>query len=105
MEKNNDYKTININGTDYETRVPEKFLSKEKWKPANKKHILSHIPGKILTVNVKSQQKVKKGESLLLLEAMKMKNQVVAPFSGKIKKVYVSEEQTVPKNFLLLEFE
>ncbi len=105
MEDNKDYKIINIDGTEYETKIPERVLSKEKWEPQNEKHILSRIPGKILEVNVKENQKVKKGETLLLLEAMKMKNQVVAPFSGKVKKIHVVGEQTVPKNFLLLEFE
>ncbi len=105
MENNNKTTKLRIGGTDYETIVPERYVSKEKWKPANEKHILSHIPGKVLTINVKDKQKVKKGECLFFLEAMKMKNQILAPFSGTIKKIHVEEGQTVPKKFLLLEFE
>ncbi len=104
MENNNEYKTINIDGTEYETNIPDSFLSRKKWQPPNEKQILSHIPGKILAINVKVGEKVKKGQALFLLEAMKMKNEVVAPFSGTIKSIHVSEDEAVPKSYLLLEF-
>ncbi len=50
-------------------------------------------------------QKVKEGTKLLILEAMKMKNIVVAPVTGTIKTIYVKEGLHVPKQELLIELE
>jgi biotin carboxyl carrier protein len=48
---------------------------------------------------------VERNDKLLILEAMKMKNIIYAPFDAKIKKVYVKEGEMVPKSALLIEFE
>jgi biotin carboxyl carrier protein len=61
------------------------------------------IPGTIIDVFVKSGQSVKQGETLLILEAMKMQNQILMPFDGKLKKVYVSADEKIAKNRLMIE--
>lgn len=61
------------------------------------------MPGLILDVMIKEGQQVKKGDSLLVLEAMKMENTIVAPGDGLVKNLGVEAGLTVEKNQLLLE--
>lgn len=70
-----------------------------------KKQIHSPMPGIIKSLNVKEGQSVSKGDVLLVLEAMKMENEIKAAIEGKVKKVNVSEMNSVEKNELLVEFE
>lgn len=53
------------------------------------------MPGKILSVKVKVGATVKRGDVILILEAMKMENEVVAPADGTIASVDVNEGATV----------
>jgi len=53
---------------------------------------------------VSEGQAVKKGDTLLILEAMKMENALKSPADGVIKKVAVSKGMAVEKNQLLIEF-
>ena len=53
------------------------------------------MPGKILKVLVKEGQQVKAGENMMMLEAMKMQNEILADADATVKAVNVSEGQTV----------
>lgn len=53
------------------------------------------MPGKILSVAVSAGQAVKKGDLLLVLEAMKMQNEIYAPQNATVSEVRVSANQTV----------
>ena len=55
----------------------------------------SPMPGTILSVNVSVGQTVKTGDVLMVLEAMKMENDIVAPCDGTIKQLLVSKGSTV----------
>jgi len=96
---------LNINGTVYKTDLTNKYKNRKSWEAPNLNHILSHIPGKILELFVKEGQEVKKGEGLLILEAMKMKNRIVMPFDGSIKKISVAVGDQVPNHRLMIEIE
>ena len=48
---------------------------------------------------------MKEGQLLLILQAMKMDNKITAPFSGKIKKINVTEGAKIPKGELMIEME
>ena len=63
------------------------------------------MPGLVLSVLVKEGDHVEEGDGLLVLEAMKMENKIVAPRSGIIKAVHVTASQTVDKGIVLIEFE
>lgn len=89
----------------YKTKLTNKFENRTKYKAPNPKHILSYIPGTIVELYVKKGQKVKEGESLLILEAMKMRNQIKMPYDGKIKSIKVAEGDRIPKNHLMIELE
>ncbi len=67
--------------------------------------IKAPMPGLILKVQVKEGQEVKKGDYLLVLEAMKMENTLSAPRDGVVKTVAVEKGAKVDKNQLLIEME
>ena len=62
----------------------------------------SPMPGTILSVNVSVGQAVKSGDVLLILEAMKMENDIVAPCDGTIKQLLVSKGSTVNTDDVLV---
>ncbi|WP_258360378.1 biotin/lipoyl-containing protein [Moorella sulfitireducens] len=53
------------------------------------------MPGSILSVKVKEGERVSAGQLLLLLEAMKMENEIVAPRDGVVKRIYIAAGQSV----------
>lgn len=61
------------------------------------------MPGMILSVNVKEGQEVKEGDTLLILEAMKMENSIAAPKDGIVKAVHIKNSGTVEKGELMIE--
>ncbi len=65
-------------------------------------NVPSPMPGTILSVNVAAGQAVKTGEVLLVLEAMKMENDIVAPCDGTVKQVLVSKGSTVNTDDVLV---
>ena len=64
--------------------------------------IKSPMPGMILRVNKNNGDKVIKGESLILLEAMKMENELKAPDDGVISQIFIEPGKSVEKNQILL---
>lgn len=63
--------------------------------PAGAQTITAPMPGTILNVNVNVGDTVKKGQVLLILEAMKMENEIVAPADGKVASVNVAKGASV----------
>lgn len=69
------------------------------------KDVKAPMPGVVIETVVKQGDEVKEGNSLLILEAMKMENVIKSPINGKIKSIVVKPKDTVEKNQLLVEFE
>ena len=67
--------------------------------------IKAPMPGIIIDLKIEKGQKVKKGDTLIILEAMKMENAIICPKNTIIKEVYTSVGETVDKNKLLIDFE
>ncbi len=91
--------------TRFFTTLPLHFFNRKAYVPPNEKEITAQIPGTIYQVFVKEGQKVKVGEKLLILEAMKMRNQVTSPIAGTIKTIKIKEGDVVRKNALLVTYE
>ena len=68
-------------------------------------HIKAPMPGLVLRIMAQEGDTVKKGDALLVLEAMKMENIIKADGEGKVKRINVSTQQAVEKNTLLIEME
>jgi len=62
---------------------------------AGQEVVKAPMPGTILSINVKEGDNVKKGQILLILEAMKMENEIVSPRDGKIARIVVSKGSSV----------
>jgi len=67
--------------------------------------IKAPMPGLILDISVKVGDVVEEGNTLLILEAMKMENSIASPRDGIIKAISVAKGAAVEKNELLIEFE
>lgn len=89
----------------YKTTLSKKFLNRKPYVAPNPKEIKSYIPGTIIKLKVKEGAKVKAGETILILEAMKMMNKVLMPFDGKVKRICVAEGEKIPKGHLMIEIE
>ena len=63
--------------------------------------ITSPMPGTILKLNIAEGQAVKAGDVVLILEAMKMENEIVAPCDGTIKQLLVSKGSAVDTDQIL----
>jgi pyruvate carboxylase len=92
-----------VQGAKYPTTLTKKFRNRKVWQPNNPNHIKSFIPGTIVDILVKTGQKVKAGNPILVLEAMKMHNNVLMPFDGEIVRIHVKRDEIVPKNHLMVE--
>jgi biotin carboxyl carrier protein len=101
---------IKINGNIYTLNVEDQYdqLLKQLGMdnlPVNKiLQVKAPMPGLVLSVLVAEGDEVKKGDSLLVLEAMKMENMIKSPSDGIIKKIEVKPGNTVEKNELLISF-
>lgn len=91
-------------GVVYKTLYTKKFAERVPYKAPNPLLVLSHIPGSVVEICVKAGQKVKKGDKLMIYEAMKMKNIVVAPFEGTVKEVNAKVGEHLPKGATLVTF-
>ena len=107
---------VNVNGNDYEiaiellddeaccTQMPTKPASTPK--PASSAHagsisITSPMPGTILKINFAQGATVKKGDVIMILEAMKMENEILAPEDGKLASLNVTNGASVESGTLL----
>ena len=64
--------------TSYQTTLTKKFLNRKSWVPRDPRKIICVIPGVIHKIHVKTGRHVLRGDPLLVLEAMKMQNDIVA---------------------------
>lgn len=103
----NDRKTgeLNIDTTLYKTRISKKFAARKPYKTADPRMVLSFIPGTVLDILVKPGQSVKKGDELMILDAMKMQNVLKCGIDGIVKEIFVTKGDKVSKGKLLLELD
>ena len=64
--------------------------------------LIAPMPGKVVDLKVKTGSKVKKGDTLVILEAMKMEHQVKAPEDGKITKILIKKDDQLENGALLM---
>ena len=101
---------VTVNGTVYEVELEELTGSvpvsapaapAASAAPAAGEQICAPMPGNILAVNVTAGQTVKKGDVLMVLEAMKMENEIMCPRDGVVASVNTSKGASVESGTLL----
>lgn len=110
-DKSQNKYTVLLNGLSYSFTIESpisyrrrKYL--EKHNQTNKMEIVTApMPGKIVELLVDVNARVKEGEPILILEAMKMQNEIISTVSGKIIKIQVKPGDSVSKDEVLLEIE
>jgi biotin carboxyl carrier protein len=101
---------IKVNGSLYKIAVEDQFdqllkqLGMDNLAAAKVQQIKAPMPGLVLSVLVSEGDEVKKGDSLLVLEAMKMENMIKSPTDGIIKKITIKQGDKVEKNEVLINF-
>lgn len=105
------YFKVNVNGTLYEIQLEEVTAEEIKNTPAKPvantpaktegEEIKCPMAGTISAVNITEGKEVKRGDVLMILEAMKMENEICAPSDGKIVSVCVSAGATVQSGTVL----
>lgn len=98
-------KMLSIDDAKYRTYFTTKYENRKPYEPPDPKKIRAFIPGTIINLFVKPGSKVKVGDQLFILEAMKMNNIILAPLDGTIKKVNIEVNKTVANKEILIEFE
>lgn len=102
--------TINVNGNNYQIQVKDKYdellknlgLDNLNLKKVNE--IKAPMPGMVLDIRVEVGNVVKKGDPILVLEAMKMENIIKSPTDGVVSKISAKKGAAVEKNQLLVNF-
>ncbi len=100
---------LKINGKKTTVEIKDRFdlllhqLGMDKMAAKKIDSVKAPMPGMILNVLVNEGQAIKKGDTLLILEAMKMENALKAAADGVIKKIAVEKGTAVEKNQLLIE--
>ena len=96
-----------LNGQPREVNVRDRKLKSEvranpKADAANPGHVGAPIPGAVTSIAIEKNQIVKKGDKLMVMEAMKMQTTVYAPIAGRVTELPVNVGQTVqPKDLLV----
>ena len=102
---------VNVNGTVFEVEIEEMTgapaapaaapAPAAPAVPAGGEKITAPMPGTSLAVNVANGSAVKKGDVLMILEAMKMENEIMAPCDGAVTSVAVTKGASVESGTLL----
>ena len=105
---------VNVNGTVYEVELEEitgaapaaaapvaSPAAAPAAAPAGGEKVCAPMPGTILSVNVSNGSAVKKGDVLMILEAMKMENEIMAPCDGTVTSVAAAKGAAVESGTLL----
>ena len=97
--------TLRLADRTYETALTRKFGLRQPWAPRDPRVVKAFIPGLVVEVLAMPGMAVAAGDSLLVLEAMKMQNHVAAQVAGRVRAVHVAPGETVAKGQLLVTLE
>ena len=101
MEKEKQ-ESLLIDDTRYETEIPEGYIREGKKEVINPGDIRAIIPGSIVDIKVRKDQQIAAGDVVIVLEAMKMYNDIEAESDGKVAEILVSKGDKVAKGQLMI---
>ncbi len=109
IEKNQNRYTVMINGVWYSFSVETPISLKRRryletqGNTSARVSIEAPMPGKIIDIMVEVGSEVKEGESIIILEAMKMQNEIASHVTGTVQSVSVKKNETVMKDDVMIE--
>ena len=107
LENDGDNWIAKVEGEEFIIQVPDaapvaKKRSASGGKSKKSGKVSANIPGKVVTVEVKIGDVVSEGQVVMILEAMKMQNEIQAPVSGTVSEIHCEEGQSIEANVPLL---
>ena len=107
LENDGDNWIAKVEGEEFVIQVPDaapvaKKRSASGGKSKKSGKVSANIPGKVVTVEVKIGDVVAEGQVVMILEAMKMQNEIQAPVSGTVSEIHCEEGQSIEANVPLL---
>jgi len=100
-----DHMELNINDSKSSSKFTKNERTTENDVGKNKNKVYAQIPGTIIKLLREEGDSVKMGDVIMIIEAMKMENEIVSPMDGVIKKIHVTTSQKVNKGDILFEIE
>ena len=112
VSQNKEEKTVSVkvNGSLYVVAIADQYdqllqqLGMDNLNTTKVKDIKAPMPGLVLSILVEVGQEINKGDSLLVLEAMKMENIIKSNTNGTVKSIQIIQGDKVEKNAILLQF-
>jgi len=103
--------TIKVNGAKYEILVKDRMdellkeMGMEEMAQQKITEIKAPMPGLVIDILIEPGQSIRKGEAVVILEAMKMENIIKSPVDGTIKSIGIDKGQAAEKNEILVNLE
>ena len=104
-KKENEYVDFVVTARKYKTMLTAKYKNRKMWHKPFVGDVISHLPGTIVKVEVRQGQEVEAGQLLLIHQAMKMYNRVVAPVAGTIVEFGVTVCYKITKDNLMVKIQ
>ena len=109
IARDKDRKIVFIDGREYILREPGEEAGRA-WTddhkgPGGGLKIKAPMPGKVIKILVAEGERVRKNQTLIIVEAMKMENEIKATLEGSVKKIHVAAGELVDSERLLIELE
>lgn len=101
---------IRVNGNKYTVQLKDKYdellekLGMNNTSAAKIKDVKAPMPGLVVDIRVKEGDEIKKGDALVVLQAMKMENILKCPADVTIKRIHVKKDDAIEKNQLIISF-
>lgn len=103
--KENEYVDFVVTARKYKTLLTKKYMNRKVWQRPYVGDVIAHLPGTVVKLEVVEGQRVQAGDLLLIHQAMKMFNRVVAPISGVVTQMGVKEGDQIAKDHLMVKIE
>ena len=105
MNEQDNLTQLQLEDGHYQTRLTRTFLKRKPYEKQDPRLIKAVIPGVIESIAKPVGTKVQQGETVMILEAMKMRNRVKAHRDGSVKAIHVAAGEKVTKGQLLAEID
>ena len=105
MNENEKFTEIALENGTFETRTTRKHSRRKLYQKKDPRIIKAVIPGVIAEIHTTAGKPVRQGDTLMILEAMKMLNRILAPLDGTVKAICVATREKVAKDQVLIELE